>query len=74
MGSGCPHWLLGADHRSPCAHLLGEAGVLGGENRLGTLAFRTNRDGEERHRRHHSGPSGGPGAGMCPVDSAHFLL
>lgn len=44
VGSGGSHWLLGADHCPPSADLRGEAGVLGGENRLGALAFWTHCD------------------------------
>lgn len=44
VGSGGPDWLLGADNHSASADWRGEAGVLGGENRLGALAFRTDRD------------------------------
>lgn len=74
VGSGGPHWLLGADHCSPSVDLRGEAGVLGGEDRLGALAFRTDGDRQDCHCRDHGGSTGRPGAGMRPVDSAHFGL
>lgn len=74
VGSGGPHRLLGADHRSPSAHRCPEAGVLDGENRLGPLAFRTDRDRQAGHRGHHSGPTGRLGAGVRPLDSPHLWL
>lgn len=74
VGSGGPHWLLGADHHSPSADLCGEAGVLVGENSLCALAFRTDRHRQDCHCRHHGGSTGRTGAGMRPLDSAHYRL
>lgn len=37
-------WLLGADDAPASGDLCGEARVLGGENRPGSLAFRSDRD------------------------------
>lgn len=41
-------WLLAADCPPSSADPRGEVGVLGGENRPGSLAFRPDRDGQDR--------------------------
>lgn len=74
MGSAGSHWLLGADRRTPSADRGAEAGVLGGENRPGALAFWLDGDRHDRHGRNHGGPSRRPRAGVRPVDSAHVSL
>lgn len=74
MGSGGPHRLLESDHPSPFADWRLQAAVLGCENGFGSLAFRTDRDGQARLRRDDSDSSGSPGAGGRPADSVHFKL
>lgn len=74
VGSAGSYRLLGADHRPPSADCCGEAGVLGGENRLGALAFWTDGDRQDGQCGNHGGSGGRPGAGMRPADSAHICL
>lgn len=67
-------WLLGADYPPPSVDLCGKAGLLGGENHPGSLAFRSNRDRQECERRHHGGSTVGTGSGVRSVESAQIRL
>lgn len=67
-------WLLGADYPSPSVDLCGKAGVLGSENRPGSLAFRSDRDRQECDCRHHGGSAVGTGSGVCSFESAQIRL
>lgn len=67
-------WLLGADHPPSSGDLCGKAGVLGGENCPGSLAFRSDRDRQECNCRHHGGSAVGTGSGVCSVESAQIRL
>lgn len=67
-------WLLAADCPPSSVDLRGEAGVLGGENRPGSLAFRPDRDRQERDCGHHGSAAMGTGAGVCSLESAQIRL
>lgn len=67
-------WLLGADYPSPSVDLCGKAGVLGGENRLGSLDFRSYRDRQECDCRHHGSSAVGTGSGVRSFEFAQIRL
>lgn len=66
--------LLGADGPSASVDLRGEAGVLGGQNRPGSLALRPDRDRQERDGGHHGGAAMGTGAGVRSLEPAEIRL
>lgn len=74
VGSAGSHRLLDSDNRPAVANGGVQAGVLGGENRLGALVLRTDCERQDGHLRHHGAPPVRSGAGVRSVDAAVFYV